>query len=165
MLALWKKIYDKPKEHIKKHKHLFADESHSYDFSCSHVWMWELDHKEGWAPKNWCSQIVVLEKTLETHWTAKWSSQSILKEMNCKEWCWSRSSNTLATWCEEPTVWKRPWFWERLKAGGKGDDRGWDGWMASLTQCTWVWDNSGRWWRTGEPSVLQSIAWQRVRHD
>ena len=69
MLAPWKKIYDKPRERIKKHKHHFADESpysHSYGFSSSHVWMWELDHKEGWAPKNWCVHIVLLEKTLES---------------------------------------------------------------------------------------------------
>ena len=58
--------------------------------------------------------------------------------------------NTLP-WCEELTHWKRPWCWERLKAGGEGDGRGWDSWMASLTQWTWVWANSGRWWRTGKP--------------
>ena len=60
------------------------------------------------------------------------------------DWCWSWNSNTLTTWCEELTHWKRPWCWERLKAGGEGDDRGWDGWMASLTQCLWVWASSGR---------------------
>ena len=69
------------------------------------------------------------------------------------------------TWCEEMTHWKRPWCWERLKAGGEGDDRGWDGWMASLTQRTWVWASSGRWWRTGQPGMLQSLGSQRVRHD
>ena len=60
---------------------------------------------------------------------------------------------------------KRPWCWERLKVGGKGDDRGWDGWMASPTQWTWVWVNSGCWWWTGRPGVLQSMGLQRVRHD
>ena len=71
-----------------------------------------------------------------------------------KDWCWSWDSNTLATWCEELTHWKRPWCWERLKAG-EGDDRGWDGWMATPTQWTWVWVNSGRWrWR---PGMLQSM--------
>ena len=64
------------------------------------------------------------------------------------------NSNTLATWCEELTHWKRPWCWERLKAGGEGDDRGWDGWMASLTQWTWVWVDSGSWWWTGRAGVL-----------
>ena len=71
----------------------------------------------------------------------------------------------LATWCEELTPWKRPWCWECLNAGGKGDDRGWDGWMASLTQWTWVWVGSGSWWQTGRPGVLQSMGSQRVRHD
>ena len=74
-----------------------------------------------------------------------------------KDWCWSWNSNTLATWCKELSHWKRPWCWERLKAGGEGDDRGWDGWMASLTQWTWVWVNSGSWWWTGKPGVLQSV--------
>ena len=61
--------------------------------------------------------------------------------------------------------WKRPWFWERLKAGGEGDDRGWDGWMASPTQRTWIWVNSSSWWWTGRPGGLQSMGSQRVRHD
>ena len=82
-----------------------------------------------------------------------------------KDWCWCWNSNTLATWCEELTRLKRPWCWERLKAKGEGDDRGWDGWMASPTQWTWVWVNSRSWWWTGRPGVLQSIGSQRVRHD
>ena len=82
-----------------------------------------------------------------------------------KDWCWSWNSNTLATWCEELTHVKRPWCWERLKAGGEGDDRGWDGWMASPTQWTWVWVNSGSWWWTGRPGMLQSMGLQRVEHN
>ena len=82
-----------------------------------------------------------------------------------KDWCWSWNSETLATWCEELTHWKRPWCWERLKAGGEGDDRGWDGWMASPSWWTWVWASSGSWWWTGKPGVLQSKGPQRVRHD
>ena len=78
---------------------------------------------------------------------------------------WSWSSSTLATWCEELTHLKRPWCWQRLKAGGDRDGRGWDGWMASLTQWTWVWVNSGSWWWTGRPGVLQSTGSQRVGHD
>ena len=81
-----------------------------------------------------------------------------------KDWCRSWSSNTLATWCEELTRWKRPWCWERLRAGGEGGDRGWDRWMASLTQWTWVWANSQRQWRTGKPGVLQSMGSQRMEH-
>ena len=80
-----------------------------------------------------------------------------------KEWCWN--SSTLATSCEELTHWKRLWCWEGLGAGGEGDDRGWDGWMASLTRWTWVWVNSGRWWWTGRPGVLRFMGLQRVGHD
>ena len=80
-----------------------------------------------------------------------------------KDWCWSWSSNTLDTWWEELTHWKRPWCWERLKARGEGDDRGWDGWMASPTQRT-TWANSGSWWRTGT-LWLQSMGSQRVGHN
>ena len=74
-----------------------------------------------------------------------------------KDWCWSWNSNTLATWCVELTHWKRLWGWERLKVAGEGDDRGWDGWMASPSQWTWVWVNSRSWWWTGRPGVLQSM--------
>ena len=81
-----------------------------------------------------------------------------------KDWCCSWNSNTLATSCEELTHWKRLWCWERLVAGGKGDDKGWDGWMASLTQWTWVWVNSGSWWWTGKPGVLWFMGSQRVKH-
>jgi len=81
-----------------------------------------------------------------------------------KDWCWGWNSNTLATSCEELTHWKRPWCWEGLGAGGEGDDRGWDGWMASVTRWTWVWVNSGSWWWTGRPGMLwfmglQSRTW------
>ena len=81
--------------------------------------------------------------------------------MHWKDWCWSWSSNTLATWYKELTHLIRPWCWERLGAGREASDRGWGGWMASLTQWTWVRANSGRWWRTGNPGVLQSMGSQR----
>ena len=77
--------------------------------------------------------------------------------------CWrlnlipGSGTNYFATWCEETTHWKRPWFWERLKVGGAGDDRGWDGWMASLTQWTWVWVGSRSWWWPRKPDMLQSM--------
>ena len=103
--------------------------------------------------------------TLNTSFRSTSSSQSVLKEiMHWKNWCKSRNSNTLDTCCEEPTHWKRPWCWERLKAG-EGDKRGWHVWIASLTQWTWIWANSGRWWRTGEPGVLQSMGSQRVGYN
>ena len=117
-------------------------------FFNSHVWIWELDHKDGWAPKNWCFQIVVLEKTLESPLDRKAIKPVNLKgnqpTLHWKDWCWTWSSNTLAEWCKELTHWKRPWCCERLKAGGEGDDRGWDGWMALLTRWTGIWVNSGR---------------------
>ena len=73
--------------------------------------------------------------------------------------------HTLATWCKEPTHWKRPWCWERLKAGEEEDDRGWDGWMVPPTRWTWVWVGSGNWWWTGKPGVLQSMEYQSVGHN
>ena len=77
-----------------------------------------------------------------------------------KGWSRSWSSNTLATWCEELTHWKRPWCWDRLKAAGEGDDRGWDVWMASPVRWTWVWTSSGSWWWTGMLGVLQCMGLQ-----
>ena len=82
-----------------------------------------------------------------------------------KDWCQSWNSSTLSTSCEGLTHWKRLWCWEGLGAGGEGDDRGWDGWMASPTQWTWVWVNSGSWWWTGRPGMQQFMGSQRVRHD
>ena len=82
-----------------------------------------------------------------------------------KEWYWSSNSSTWATSCEELTHWKRLWCWEGLGAGGEGDNRGWDGWMASLTQWTWVWVNSESWWWTGRPGVLRFMGSQRVTHN
>ena len=82
-----------------------------------------------------------------------------------KDWCYSWTSNILTTWWELLAHWKRPWCWERLRAREEGFDRGWDGWMASTTQWIWVWENSGRWWRTGKPGMLQSMRSQTVRHD
>ena len=120
----------------------------SYGFSSSHGWMWESDLKESWSPKNWWFWTMVLEKILES-----------------KDWCWSWNSNTLVTWREELTHWKRPWCWERFKARGKGDDRGRDGWMASPIQWTWVLVNSRNWWWAGKPGMLQSMELQKVRQD
>ena len=122
MLAPWKKSYNQPRQHVKKQRHYFAGKgpySQRCGFSSSPLWMWELDHKESWAPKNWCFWTVVLEKTLD------WSNQSILKEsflgVHWKDWYWSWNSNTLTTWWEELTHLKRPWCWERLKAEEEGD--------------------------------------------
>ena len=132
-------------------------------FSSSHVWMWELDYKESWELKNWCFWTVMLEKTLESPLDSKAIQpihpKSVLT-IHWKDWCWSWNANILATWCKELTHWKRPWCWERLKVGGKGNDRGWDGWMASPTWRIWAWVSSGSWWWIGKPGVLQSMGLQ-----
>ena len=118
--------------------------------------------KKAGALKNWCFWTVVLEKTLESPLDCKDIQPVHLK--GDQSWIFigrtdaeAKMANTLATWCEELTHWKRLWWWARLKAGVEGDNRGWDGWMASLTQLTWIWAKSGRWWRTGKPSVLPSL--------
>ena len=124
-------------------------------------WMWELGHKEGWAPKNWCFWIVLLEKTLESPLDYK-----EMKPVNPKgnqPWIFTGRTDAEAEapilWPPdpEPTHWKRPWCWERLRAGEEEGDREWDGWMTSPTQWTWVWTNSGRWWRTRKLGLLQSM--------
>ena len=171
MLTPWKESYDQPRQHIKKQRHYFVNKgpsSQGYGFSSNHVWMWELEYKESWALKNWCFWTVVLEKTPESSLDCKEIHQSILKEISLnihwRGWYWSWNSNTSATWCKELTHLRRPWYWERLRAG-EGDDRGWDGLMALLTPWTWVWVSSGSRWWTGRPGVLQSMGSQRVRHD
>ena len=127
--------------------------------SCSHVWMWELDHKEGWVLKNWWFWTVVLEKTLESPLDNKEIKPVHPKgnhpEYSLKGLMLKLTFNTLATWCEELTHWNRPWCWKRLKAGGEWDNRGWDGWMASLIPWAWVWASSRSWWWSGKPCMLQ----------
>ena len=132
--------------------------------------MWELDYKESWAPKNWCFWTVVLEKTLESPLDYKEIQPVHPKglvglNIHWKDWCWSWNFNTLAIWCEELTHWKRPWCWERLRTWVEGYNWGWDGWMASSTQWTWVWVNYLSWWWTGRPGMLWFMGSQRVEHD
>ena len=173
MLAPWKKSYVQPRQHFKKKKHYFASKglsSQSYGFS---IVMYECDSctikkAEHWridAFELWCWR-----KLLKVLWTARrWmqesqTSQSWRKStlnIHWKDWCWSWSSNTLTTWCEVLTHWKRPWCWEGLKAGGEG----WDSWMASPTQWTWVWVSARSWWWTGKPGMLQPMGSQRIRHN
>ena len=140
--------------------------SQSYGFSSSHVWMnvsW--DYKESWVLKNGCFSTVVLDRTLESPLDSK-EIQPVHPKGN-QSWIFTGRPDAEAEapilW-PELTNWKSPWCWERLKAG-EWDDRGWDGWVASLTQWTWVWVNSRSWWWTGRPGVLQSMGSQRVRHD
>ena len=112
----------------------------------------------------WCWR-----RLLRVPWTSRRSNQSILKEISpeysLEGLMLKLNSNTLATWWKEPIHWKRPWCWERLKAGGEGDGRGWDGWMASPMHWTWVWINSRSWWWSGKSGMLQTMGLQRVRHD
>ena len=126
----------------------------------------KAEHQRFDAFELWCWR-----RLLRVPWTARRSNHSILKEISPglvffgrTDW-WSWNSNTLATWCKELTHLKRPWCWERLRAGGEGDNREWDDWMASPTQWTWVWVNSGSWWWTGKPGVLRFMGLQRVRYD
>ena len=139
MLAPWKKSYDKPRQHIKKQRHYFADKglsSQSYSFSSSHAGMWVLYYKESWAPKNWCFWTVVLEKTLESLLDCK-EIQPVHPKGN-QTWLFiGRTSaepetNILATWCEELTHWKTPWCWEKLKTRRR---RGWQRlrWLDGIT--------------------------------
>ena len=139
----------------------------SYGFSSSHVWMWELDHKESWALKNWCFWTVVLEKTLESSLDCK-ESQPVHPKGN-QSWIFTGRTDARA---EAPILWPpdaKSWLirkdpnaekdWRQEKKGTT------DGWMASPTHWTWVWASSRRWWRTEKPGVLQSMGSQGVGHD
>ena len=169
MLPPWKKSYHKLGQCIKKQRHYFADKypsSQSYGFSNSHIWMWELDHKESWALKNRCFWTVVLEKALESPLDCKEIKlvHSKGNQSRIFNGCWSWSSNIWATWCEERIIRKDPDAgkgWGQEEKGTTEDETvGWN----SLTQWPWIWANSGRWWRTGRPGMLQSMGSQRVRH-
>ena len=169
MLAPWKESYDQPRQRINKKTHYFAHKgpyTQSYDFSIA------MSRCETWNIKKAEHEELMFSNCgVEDSWDSHGlqgdqTSQSYRKStlnIHWKDWCWS--SNTLATWCEELTHLKRLWCWERLKAGGEGDDRGWDGWMASPTQWTWVGASSGSWWWTGQPGKLQSMVSQRVGHN
>jgi len=131
--------------------------------------MWELDYKESWALKNCCFWTVVLEKTRESPLDARRSNQPILKEISpeysLEGLMLKLKLQYFGHLMQKLTHLKRPWCWERLKAGGEGNYRGWDGWMASPTQRTWIWVNSRSWWWTGRPGLMQSMGLQRVGHD
>ena len=116
--------------------------------------------------ESWVSFWIIVK----VPWTARSSNQSILEEISpgcsLEGMMIKLKLQYFATSCEELTHWKRLWCWEGLGAGGEGDDRGWDGWMASPTRWMWVWVNSGSWWWTGRPGVLQfmgSQSWTRLR--
>ena len=128
--------------------------------------MWELVYKESWVLKNWCFELWCWRRLLRVPWTARRSNQSILKEISPGRTDVEAETPNFGHLMQRADFFeKRPWCWGRLRAGGEGDDRGWDGWMASPTQWTWVWVNSGSCWWTGRPGVLQSVGLQRVRHN
>ena len=130
---------------------------------------------ESWTVKKAeCQTIDAFElwcwrRLLRVPWTARSSNQSILKGTSpgcsLEGLMLKLKLQYLATSCKELTDWKRLWCWEGLGSGGEGNDRGWDGWMASPTQWTWVWINSGSWWWTGRPGMLQFMGLQRVGHN
>ena len=165
-LAPWKKSYDQPRQHIKRQRHHFANKCLSiqgYDFSSSHIWMWELDYKESLVPKNWYFWNV-LEKTLESPLDCK--EIQPVNPRGSQSWIFIGKIDVAAeTMMRRTDSLEKTLMMERLKVGGEGDNRGWDGWMASPTQWTWAWVSSRSWWWTGRPRVLQFMGSQRVRHD
>ena len=172
MLASWKKSYDQPRQYIKKQKHYFSSKglsSQSCGLSSSHVWIWELDYKESWMPKNWCFWTVVLEKTLESPLDCK-EIQPVHPKGN-QSWIFleglmlKHKLQYFGHLMQRTNSLEKILMWERLKVEGEGDDKGWDGWMASLMRWTGVWVGSGSWWWTGRLGMLQSMGSQRVRHD
>ena len=131
--------------------------------------MWELDCEESWVPKNWCFWTVVLEKTLESPLDCNRSNQSILKEISpgisLERMMLKLKLQYFGHLMRRVDSLERLWCWEGLGAEGEGYNRGWDGWMASVTPWTWVWVNSGSWWWTWRPGVLRFMGLQRVGHD
>ena len=126
--------------------------------------MWELDYKESWAPKNWCFWIVVLEKTLESPLDCK-EIQPVHSKGD-QSWVFiGRTDVEAETPILRPPDVKSWLIWKDSDAGGEGGNRGWDGWMASLTQWVWVWVDSGSWWWIGRPGMLRFMVSQRVRPD
>ena len=143
MLAPWKKSYDQCRQHIKKQRHYFANKgpsSQSYGFSSIHVWMWDLDYKESWVQKNWRFWTVVLEKPLESPLDCK-EIQAVNPKGN-QSWIFigrtGAEDETLILWPPDVKNWLlgKTLKLGRLKAGGEGDNRAWDGWMASPTRWT-----------------------------
>ena len=130
--------------------------------------MWELNYKENWVLNNWSFWTVVLEKTFESPWTARRSNQSILKEVS-PEYSLEGLMLKLKLQYFGHLMGRTDSFEKTLMLGeiegGEGNDRGWDGCMASVTQWTWVWISSGNRWWTGKPGVLRSMVSQRVGHD
>ena len=167
MLPLWKKSYDKTRQHSKKQRHYFVNKglySQSCGFSSGHVQVWKLDHKEGWVPKNWCFWTVVLEKTLESPLDCKEIKPAILKEINPE---YSLEGLMLKLKLQYfGYLMQRIDSLEKTLMLGKTEGRRRRGlqrmrWLDAITHLrTWVWASSGSWWWTGKPGVLQSMGSQ-----
>ena len=118
---------------------------------------------------NWCFWTWCWRRLLRVPWTARRSNQFILKEISpgcsLERLMLNLKLQYFGHLMRRADSFEKPLCWERLKAGGEGGNRGWDGWMASLTRWTWVWVNSGSWWWTGRPGMLWFMESQRVRHD
>ena len=162
-------MYDKPRQHIKKQRRYFVTQVRMVKamvfpvvmYGCESWTIKKNEHQGIDAFELWCWR-----RLLRVPWRARRSNQSTLKEI-------SPEYSLEGLMCS-PILWlpvlksrliRKDWCWERLKAGGEGDDRGRDGWMASSTQQTWVWASSRRWWTTGKPGVLQFMGSQRVGHN
>ena len=171
MLAPWKKSYDQPRLHIKKQRHYFANKgpsSQGYGFSRSHVWMWESNYKESWAPNNWCFWTVVLDRLLRVPWTARRSNQSIINEISPGISLEGMMLQLKLQYFGH--LMRRVDSLEKtLMLGGIGGrrKRGWQRmrWLDGITDSMDVWVNSGSWWWTGRPGVLRFMGLQRVGHD
>ena len=171
MIASWKENNDKPGQGVEKQRHYSTNKgpySQGYGFPRGHIQLWELDHKEGRMPNNWCLQTVLLERTPENPLTERrWTSQSEGRSMlntPWKDWYWSWSSSILVIWCGQMTH-------EKSLMLGKIEGRRRRGHqrtrllMLSSIQWTWTWAKFGTWWGTGRPGMLKSMGLQRVGHD
>ena len=161
--ASWQEINDKPRQCVAKKRHYSADKGQhcqGYGPPSGHVWLWELDRKEGRTPKELMPSNCGAEedpwKSLGKQDHTSQSQRKTTPNTHWKDWCWSWSSLILVIWCEQTTLWKRAWRWERLRAEGEEGVRRWDGWMALPLKWTWPWANFRRWWGTGGPGALQS---------
>ena len=166
-LTPWKESYDQPRQHIKKQRHYYVNKtpsSQGHGFSSGHVWMWELDYEESWAPKNWCFWTVVFEKTLESPLDSK-EIKPVHPKIN-QSWVFigrtDVEAETLILWPPDAKSWL---IWKDPDAGKDwGQEEkgmtGWDGWMALPTQWTWVWVDSGSCWWTGRPGMLRFMGSQ-----
>ena len=172
MLTHWKESFDQPREHIKMQRHYFDNKgpsSQGYDFSSTHVWMWELTIKKAECQRIDTFELWCWRRLLWAPWTARRSNQSILKEISpgisLEGIMLKLKLRYFGHLMRRVDSLEKTLMLGGIGAGGEGYERGWDVWMASLTWWTWVWVKSGSWWWTGRPGVLRFMGSQRVGHD